>query len=225
MTRLTKEHRALIVREMMRKTNFKERFAAELKRLGVALREEYVRWLEEQHGRELMEYIGRMKPAYRRKLCREVDGAWDAYYGRDLVAVAKHLGEMTGRAGDEGYQDATFFTSFAGGKSMLVKFQRPAWRPGACGDFRDFHFAKLKNARDLLAPLDALAAEFMTTARSLEAFLYSVTTLARLEALMPEAAALVPETAHPIAVIPNPGNALAALTRAGFFERAAEGAA
>jgi hypothetical protein len=221
MTRLTKEHRALIVREMMRKTKFKARFAREFERLGVALRAAYVQSLEVRQGKELIDYIERMKPVYRKWLCLEIRNACDSAYRDSLRKVAPNLAEMVGRDHDDGYQDAAFFVPGAeNGKTLCVKFSRPVWRPSCFYD--DFFFADRGDSRKLLMSANALAAEFMQTVKSLEVFLYSVTTLDKLKELMPEAAALVPEASFPVAVIPNAGNALAALTRAGYFEQEKE---
>lgn len=221
MTRLTKEHRTLIVREMMRKTHFKARFAAELQRLGVTLRAAYVTWLEGQYGKDLIDYIARMKPEFRRTLCHEVNSANATRATRSrLDTAAKNLSLMAGDKFSPGYEDAQFFLPGMNGPYVLVvKFSEPVWTPDV---YKDFYFANLDDAQQILALLDAIADEFTTTVASLRGFLDTTTTLAKLKELMPEAAALIPEASHPIALIPNPGNAMAALTRAGYFDHAQE---
>lgn len=200
MTRLTNEHRADIVKGMMRKTRYKKRFDAEIKALGVVVQRLHRAWMVEQYGQSLVTYIDRMDKGHRSVLCHEEEAVDFSWRNRQLSDMAPALFEVLG-----GYDGRTpvleDFRHYVGGligRNVLVsvRMSKPAWVP--------------RNGKSLFLVDDAALHDLSVTQLAAK--------LAKLKELLPEAAEFVTVASHPIAIIPNAGGALAALTRAGYFD-------
>lgn len=219
MTRLTNEHRAAIVKGMMRKTNFKKRFEIEIKRLGSVARGPHHEWMVATYGKPLVDYIARMNKEHRRVLCSEVEQVPFSWRSSDLYGVAPNLLELAGYGrGRSGYEDSAFYVGdLFRGSLVYVRLPRPVHVPR---HGQELYLKDVQGIDQALAPMDGLATEFNHAIEQIGQFLRTVTTVPRLKDLMPEAAEFLPELSHPLAVIPDASSAMAVLTRAGFYENA-----
>jgi hypothetical protein len=219
MTRLSNEHHKLIVRGLIRKTNLKKRFDAEIARLGELAYKGYLDWQAEVYGRDLVDFIANMNPVHRRVLCCEVERIPFAAHRWQREEKLPVVTRLIRQERDGGYEDARYFLgSVLQFDHVSVCMSKSVWVPTVLP--RGAYLCERPDADAMVAPLEALAKELQDTVDQLSDFLRSVYTVSVLKKLMPEAVEFAPSAARTVAVIPNPGSARAALARNGFPDEA-----
>ncbi len=210
MTVINQEDRKRIARGMMQKTSFKSRFNKELEAIGEKVHARQVADAERQYG-DLMAFIREIPREHVGHLCAEHDSARQ-YVSHSWGDKTPNLYQFFDR---KDIAQALFMAG-ASHRMLSVRFPRSIWLP------RNMAASDLSSLWEdgSLGELDRLCRDFLSTEEALTMFLATVRTVKQLHETMPEAMEFVGKKVPPPALILNSANALAALTKAGFFAEA-----
>jgi hypothetical protein len=217
MTVITNQDRKTIVQGMMKKTSFRLRFSKALTTVGRLL---YVRQIDRsmlQYG-ALFDYIGKIPKEFKGHLCNELEGQTDSFnsYAKDRWESFPNLYRLMQRT------DGTPALMLEGSRHefLKVRFPKSIWLPKNPVHLKISELANDAEGLVALQDLERLAGDYQATEVSLAHFLSSVRTVKQLKETMPEAMEYLPEKTQAVALIPEPANALALLSKAGFYEQA-----
>jgi hypothetical protein len=217
MTVITNQDRKTIVQGMMKKTSFRLRFSKALTTVGRLL---YVRQIDRsmlQYG-ALFDYIGKIPKEFKGHLCNELEGQNEYIrgYSNDRWESCPNLSRLLKR--DDG--TPSLMLEGCRHEFLNIRFPKSIWLPKNPIEVQIHELGYDAEGSAALQDLECLAGDYQTTEVSLAHFLASVRTVKQLKETMPEAMEYLPEKTQAVALIPEPANALALLSKAGFYAEA-----